>query len=372
MCIGSHHLAIDIIYYFYMIFLQKLFTKQIFTLALAVFTVLSTTAQTNNALIIGIDDYSQISENLKSPVNDAKELKSILKSKYQFKTVRMLENQLATKENIFKCIKNFQDELTEYDHLLIFYSGLAIENDNQGYWLPANTDDKGNLSALVSTNEITKKLNNIKSKQILIITNAYFGYNDFEPSEFFHKQNGKKINFDEQINDFKGRQVITSGGVQPILEEDGIYSEFGKQLITFLKNPTSTAFDAFSLFQYLKLNIENIPSEPEIGHLKNINHEGGQFVFRAEENLCQLEIAEGEKVTYFASGMLTANSSCEDCQYEWYLNDKVISEKNEVIVSNTNNYKVIMTNDNNCKIVKTVAVTIEKEKLVQSDPMEDN
>ena len=42
---------------------------------------------------------------------------------------------MFAKENNFKCIKNFQDELTEDNQSLIFHSGLAIEYENQGYRL---------------------------------------------------------------------------------------------------------------------------------------------------------------------------------------------------------------------------------------------
>lgn len=353
--------------------------KKSFTTTLLFITLLTTTtlsiAQTSNALIIGINNYEQIGENLKSPVNDAEQLKVLLKNKYDFSNVRLLKDGIATKENIFKCIKNFQDELTENDQLLIFYSGLAIENENQGYWLPSDAKDKNDYASLVSTNEISEELNKLKCQQTLVITNAYFGYNNFEPSDFFHALDISSANSAAAIADmnrFKGRQVITSGGIQPILDEKGVYSEFGISLLTFLENPTSMTFDANSLYDYLTLNTENIPSQPEIGHLKNINHEGGQFVFQSKEEPCQLEIEEGEVVTYFNKGTLTASSNCKSCNYEWYLNGEVISYDNEVIVSNSNVYKVIMTNYVSCKHEKEIEVIIEKEKMVQSDPMEND
>lgn len=345
--------------------------KQSFAFTLLLITTLSTTtAQTSNALIIGIDNYEQIGKNLKSSVNDAEQLKDLLKSKYGFSTVRFLKDDLATKENIFKSIKNFQDELTEVDQLLIFYSGLAIENENQGYWLPGDVSNEKDYTALISTNELTAELNKLKCQQTLVVTNAYFGYNNFQPSDLFHRLDASKANSAEavaDINRFKGRQVITSGGIQPILDEKGIHSEFGIQLLSFLENPTSMTFDAASLYEYLVTNTENIPSEPEIGHLKNINHEGGQFVFKITEEPCNLEIAEGEIVSFYDKGTITTTTNCKSCGYEWYLNDEVISYDNKVVVSNSNTYKVIMTNYVNCKLEKTVEVIIEKEKMVQSD-----
>ncbi|MFK7948505.1 MAG: caspase domain-containing protein [Saprospiraceae bacterium] len=351
--------------------------KQSFTTTLLFIALLSTTsiAQTSNALIIGINDYEQIGENLKSPINDAEELKELLKNKYDFSNIRLLKDGFATKENIFKCIENFQNELTENDQLLIFYSGLAIENENQGYWLPANIKVKEDYASLISTNTISEELDKMKCQQTLVITNAYFGYNNFEPSDFFHKLDANSTNSLEaiaDINQFKGRQIITSGGIQPILDEDGIHSEFGLQLLTFLENPNQMTFDAFSLYEYLTINTENIPSKPEIGHLKNINHEGGQFVFSAKEESCELEIKEGKIVSYYDKGVLTAISNCRSCSYEWYLNDKIISHDKEVTVSNSNTYKVIMTNYVNCKVEKDIEVVIEKEKMIQSDPMDND
>lgn len=88
---------------------------------------------------------------------------------------------------------------------------------------------------MIAVSEFFKRLNSIGSQHVLIITNTYLGQDIFKPSTLFYK-NGEGIDFYDEINDFKARQMLTSGGIQPILDEAAIHSEFGIQFLSYPRN----------------------------------------------------------------------------------------------------------------------------------------
>ena len=90
-----------------------------------------------HAIFIAIDNYnSEMWKPLRNPVNDAKSVEKVLKSKYGFKTVTNLFNEDATRANILDKLDKVTSSLSEDDHLLIYYTGHGIEIGTDGYWVP--------------------------------------------------------------------------------------------------------------------------------------------------------------------------------------------------------------------------------------------
>ena len=71
------------------------------------------------ALIIGNNDYDYLPK-LKTAINDANEISSILSSKYDFKEVILLEN--ATRKEILVAMYDLK-KLSFKDNLFIYYAG---------------------------------------------------------------------------------------------------------------------------------------------------------------------------------------------------------------------------------------------------------
>ena len=91
------------------------------------------------AIVIGNNDYEYLPQ-LKTAVNDATVISTILKNKYNFKEVVLLTD--ATRKEILSELYKFKNKLSFKDNFLIYYAGHGdIDRQlGEGYWLTVNAD----------------------------------------------------------------------------------------------------------------------------------------------------------------------------------------------------------------------------------------
>jgi hypothetical protein len=77
----------------------------------------------NHALIIGIGNYPY--QPLEGPLNDARAIKNVLETRWQFKSknIHSLINQEATRDNILKAIDKLYARTKPEDNIFFYYSG---------------------------------------------------------------------------------------------------------------------------------------------------------------------------------------------------------------------------------------------------------
>ncbi len=135
----------------------------------------------NNALIIGINDYQNWPK-MKSPVGDAEKLAKLLIERYDFRKdrVTLLTDKTADKPtlvNILTQLDRYQQELTERDNLLIFFSGHGTEDDDgETYWVPIDGKKNSKLTWL-SHSAISEEVltaDSFKAKNLCILTDSVF------------------------------------------------------------------------------------------------------------------------------------------------------------------------------------------------------
>ncbi len=233
------------------------------------------------ALIIGIDDYSGTWTPLRNAVGDAKAIKEMLESKYKFEHFRTLYNRLATRENIIRELEWLVRNVQEDDNVFIYYSGHGEfkKEYNKGYWVPADATEESTYQ-YVSNNDLQTFLSSIKSKHTLLISDACFSGDifrgktisiPFEDTERYYRDVHAKLS----------RQAITSGGIEPVMDggRDG-HSVFAYYLLKSLRNNNKRFFDAFSLYNDIRIPvINNSTQSPILQPVKNTGDEGGQFLF---------------------------------------------------------------------------------------------
>ncbi|MCD4735596.1 MAG: caspase family protein [Bacteroidales bacterium] len=233
------------------------------------------------ALIIGIDDYSGTWTPLNNAVGDAKAIKEMLESKYKFDHFRTLYNKLATRENIIRELEWLVRNVKEEDNVFIYYSGHGeFKKDyNKGYWVPTDATEESTYQ-YVSNNDLQTFLSSIKSKHTLLISDACFSGDifrgktisiPFEDTERYYRDVHTKLS----------RQAITSGGVEPVMDggREG-HSVFAYYLLKSLRNNNKRFFDAFSLYDDIRIPvINNSIQSPVFQPIKNTGDEGGQFLF---------------------------------------------------------------------------------------------
>lgn len=224
-------------------------------------------------LIIAIDKYKYWKP-LLHPVNDAKEIRDILVTRYYIDNVIELYDEEATKVNIIKVFERLQNELDTDDSLLIFFAGHGHLDKvtNSGFWIPVNagTDRYEQLNWLPNT-LIRGLISGFKASHICLISDSCFSGDilDIKRSgtpeltkEYFRKSFSRT-----------SRQVITSGADEIVPDA----SEFAMQLKMVLRKNKMAYLDPFFIFNEIRLGVKS--TMPLIGSLSNTGHqEGALFI----------------------------------------------------------------------------------------------
>lgn len=237
------------------------------------------------ALVIGNNDHRFIPK-LKTAVGDAQSISDLLRTRYGFE-VTLLVN--ANRYAILSALNQMREKLTSQDNLLIYYAGHGTvdpEND-RGYWLPI--DAEANSSAnWIPSYQITDILKAMSAKQVMLVADSCYsgmltrsaltrldtGMTEAERQRWFRAMTTKHA-----------RVVLTSGGVQPVLDGGGGgHSVFAAAFIRALQD-NQDVLEGQRLAQEVTRRVavsaaaarlEQVPIYAPLGHA---GHEAGDFFF---------------------------------------------------------------------------------------------
>lgn len=227
------------------------------------------------AILIAEKDYDDPAiPDLQNPVKDAKELKSILESKYTFNSANIDTLYNRSREDIMQAIVQRCNSLAENDNLLIFYAGHGIAEkdkfgDVDGYWIPSSARKNLNAS-YISADDINKAIKRSNAKHILVIADACFSGAftrslPADASKDIKKQYG-----------VSSRKVMASGNLEPVPDN----SKFLYYLKKSLNENTEKYITAKELFDsFYKAILNNSDNLPQYAAIKNTGDEGGEFIF---------------------------------------------------------------------------------------------
>ncbi|WP_411727019.1 peptidase C14 [Methyloglobulus sp.] len=237
------------------------------------------------ALIIGNDDYSNL-QDLKSSVNDAKAVGQVLRTRYGYKTKLLLN---ATRHQVMSAFNELRKTLIENDNLLIYYAGHGDldKGDQSAYWLPSDAE-AGNPANWLSSNDITQYVSVISAKHILVIADScYSGALTKStivrlPDDMPEEKREKWLNF---MTKRKARTVMTSGGVEPVLDSgSGNHSVFANAFLSALKINKGVMED-YELYRMIASKVKKSASLagfeqlPQYSAMQHAGHEGSPFFF---------------------------------------------------------------------------------------------
>ncbi len=231
-----------------------------------------------HALVIGNNHYKHFPK-LETAVFDAKAVAGVLKNKYEFK-VTELNN--ASRYEIFRQLSQLRKQLNSEDNLLIYYAGHGhLDEDIQrGYWLPVDAEED-NYANWVSTNDITDMLNGMSAKHVLVVADScYSGTLTRSAHIPLHSPNPSQFKWLQHIAKKKSRTVMTSGGLEPVLDSGGgNHSVFTKAFIdALIKN--QSVLEASQIFASVRRFVMlNADQTPEYADIRKAGHEGGDFIF---------------------------------------------------------------------------------------------
>ena len=233
-----------------------------------------------HALVIGNNVYSDL-DDLGTAVNDAQQIAQVLKNNYGYKT-QILEN--ATHLQIVQALADYQEKLGKLDNLVVYYAGHGLIDERQnGFWIP--TDAKmSDKSTWIPNKVISEFMSSMQAKHVMVIADScYSGTMSGSSIRPFPEDVAENdILFTSRV---KARTVLTSGGLQPVLDSGGDgHSIFASALLDVLKE-NDGVMEGYRLFKALEQQVKlrsklsGIQQSPEYTAVKHAGHEGSEFYF---------------------------------------------------------------------------------------------
>jgi uncharacterized caspase-like protein len=238
-----------------------------------------------HALIIGNNDYARL-QDLKTPIDDARKLEEILRTRYGFATT-VLTN--ATRYDILSALNALREKLTSDDRLLIYYAGHGEldELNSRSYWLPVDAEPDSNAN-WIPTVAITDLLNIIRARHVLLVVDSCYAgalTRSSVPRLSTALTRAERLNWLRKVAEKRSRTVMTSGGVAPVLDSGGgAHSVFARALLEVLEK-NDRLIDGQTLFREIAARVtyaaENVGFDqvPEYAPIRFAGHEGGEFHF---------------------------------------------------------------------------------------------
>lgn len=228
----------------------------------------------NYLMVVGINSY-QYWPKLNNAVKDANDVAQTLRSvyKFDFDDITLLTNESATRNNIYKALREFVTKVTPQDNFMIYFSGHGYFDEllNEGYWVPV--DAKVNSTGdYLSNSDILKVIGNVNSQHTFLVADACFSGSLFSDT---------KRGYIENVERFKSRWGLASGRLEVVSDgQEGNNSPFAKKFIEFLKSNKEDKISVSQLVQHVKMSVAEISDQTPIGNpLKSVGDEGGEFVF---------------------------------------------------------------------------------------------
>ncbi len=238
-----------------------------------------------HALVIGNQKYTALPV-LETPEADAKAISELLATRYGFEVKTLLN---ATRYDILSELNRLRATLTDKDNLLVYYAGHGeLDRVNQrGHWLPVDVEPNSDAN-WISSVAITDNLNAMSVRQAIVIADSCYA-GALTRSSLGRLESGMsdeaRTNWLKSIAKSRSRTVLTSGGVQPVLDGGGgKHSVFAQILIRILSENTEI-LEAQRVYQELSARVLNaamkarFEQRPEYGPMRFAGHESGDFVF---------------------------------------------------------------------------------------------
>ena len=237
-------------------------------------------------LIIGNDRYDSIS-NLQTASNDAIAVEQILREKYGFKTVLLID---ANQKTILNALERMRVSLGHEDNLVLYYAGHGDldAKTGRGYWLPTDADPD-DRDSWIGNNDVTAMIDTMAAKHVLVIADSCYSGTLTQSSvarplplanaELKHK-------WFNAVSQSRVRTVLSSGGVKPVLDRlpGSRHSVFATHFLDVLTN-NSSVLEGYDLFFQLQSNVSHSASAlatrqiPQYAPIRHSGHQAGDFLF---------------------------------------------------------------------------------------------
>jgi uncharacterized caspase-like protein len=237
------------------------------------------------ALIIGNSKF-QHWDQIDNAANDAQAVDQVLRSRYGFKTTLLLN---ATRRQMLEAFNSLRDSLKEDDNLLVYYAGHGHLNPtvDRGYWIPVEAETSSDADWILNE-QITDYLQILPARHILVIADSCYSGVLTRSSVQRPKPGLDLASRAEAVKALaakKVRTVMTSGGVQPVLDSGSNGHSVFANALTRILNDNKDLLEANRLFDAISPQVISASAvygykqTPTYRALTFAGHEGGDFLF---------------------------------------------------------------------------------------------
>jgi len=225
------------------------------------------------AVVIGNNNYKKLPK-LNTAVDDAKAVAATLQQDYGF-SVSLLTD--ASEEQVVGALDELRRKLTPQDNLLIYYAGHGWYDDGaeRGYWLPVDAV-ADNQSHWISNADITDVLKAMQARHVLVVADSCYSGSLTRGLAI----GSRSSSYFEDIVKRRARTVLTSGGLEPVLDAGGGgHSVFAKAFLDALQ-ANNGVIDGEAIYHQVYDQVRlNAEQEPGYGNIRLAGHDGGDFLF---------------------------------------------------------------------------------------------
>jgi uncharacterized caspase-like protein len=225
--------------------------------------------------------------NLHTARDDAEAVARLLKTKYGFKTNLLLD---ADRYAILSMLNKLMQELTEEDNLLIYYAGHGeLDKVNlRGYWLPVDAEQDSSTN-WISNVTVTDMLNVMSAKHVLVVADSCYSgalTRSSVPRLQVGISDNAKMDWYKAMSQVRARAVLTSGGVEPVLDSGGGQHSIFAQAFLEVLEENDGILESYRLYRDVQTRVKRraaalrMGQDPQYAPIKYAGHEAGEFFFR--------------------------------------------------------------------------------------------
>jgi hypothetical protein len=247
------------------------------------------------ALVIGVNDYQRFGGEGWQPLNtaraDAEALAKTLAADYGFQVRTLLDGE-ATRAAILSAMDELATSGADGADLIYFAGhGSFDEKLQEGYWIPADARKSvGGRQAKEDwlwNSTLTRLIGASRARHVLVLSDACYSGSLFRGDEPLSAR-GSQSWYERAIAK-PSRYLITSGGLEPVLDSGAGHSVFAQQIIAYLEHGDRTVFSANDLGLALRERVAALTGQMvQMGPLPVSGHVGGEFVFVRRKDGAQL------------------------------------------------------------------------------------
>ncbi len=242
------------------------------------------------ALVIGINKYAQAGgegwPQLRSARGDAEAIAETLASEYGFEVQTLLDEK-ATRGAILNAMDDMATTGDDGADLIYFAGhGCFDEKLQEGYWIPADArktvDNHDAKEGWLWNSTLTRLISASSARHVLVLSDACYSGSLFRGDKPLsaHSSQG----WYERAISKPSRYLITSGGLEPVLDSGAEHSVFAQQVLNYLKYSDPKVFSANDLGSALRERVAALTGQMvQMGPLPVSGHAGGEFVFVRQE-----------------------------------------------------------------------------------------